>query len=127
MLSNDLFDGLTILKSLMQLLDNFATLVKPRESFPEFLLRNCLRSSLDIHIYIYVRRFPNVKYDIWALNEAFCSFLFNPSPHTHKYSRKHHMKCGWVCSDVADSVELLPFYARIESRKDKISLQSFLD
>lgn len=61
---NDLFDGLTILKSLMQLLDNFAPLVKPRERFSEFLLRKCLRASLDIHIYIYIRRFLNVKYDI---------------------------------------------------------------
>lgn len=57
---NDLFDGLRILKSMMQLLDNFATLVKPRESFSEFLLRKCLRSSLDIHI----SYFRNVKYDI---------------------------------------------------------------
>lgn len=61
---NDLFDGLTILKSLMQLLDNFATLVKPRESFSEFLLRKYLRSSLDIDIDIYISRFRMVKYDI---------------------------------------------------------------
>lgn len=70
---NDLFDGLTILISLMQPLDNFATLVKPRESFPEFLLRKCLRSSLDIHIYIYIRRFLDVKYDIQRSME--CSFF----------------------------------------------------
>lgn len=70
---NDLFDGLTILISLMQPLDNFATLVKPRESFSEFLLRKCLRSSLDIHIYIYIRRFRNVKYDIQRSME--CSFF----------------------------------------------------
>lgn len=59
---NNLFDGLTILKSLMQLLDNFATLVKPREIFSVFLLRKCLRSSLDIHIYIYIYLYKSFSY-----------------------------------------------------------------
>lgn len=58
----NLFDGLTILKSLMQLLDNFATLVKPRERFSVFLLRKCLRSSLDIHIYIYIYLYKSFSY-----------------------------------------------------------------
>lgn len=87
---NDLFDGLTILKSLMQLLDNFATLVKPCESFSEFLLRKCLRSSLDIHIY---RSFSESKIRYRALNGVFFNLFFLTPPHTHtdEYSRKHRL------------------------------------